>query len=321
MKYCTIDTSGTRFSRIAYGTTYIGTVIDTHTSLRLLERFVELGGTTIDTARVYGQNATGQLSVSEQLIGEFLRSSGMRNQLAIVTKGAHPDIPTKRGRLSRNDLQQDLKQSLDALGCSHIDLYFLHRDDPTIPVEEVVDMVDDVCDPRLVTSVGVSNWSIPRIERARAYAEANGKRPFIASEIQWSLASCTPESYGDTTVVCADNQIVNWHESQQFPLFAFSSQAKGLFSKSIAHGRQALNKKIRNRFLTPENWQRVERAGLLAQQLGTTVASVVLSYITSSSFPSIAIIGSSTIEQLEDSLENCDLVLSEEQRSFLLSGM
>lgn len=319
MRTITIGESSKRFSRIALGTTYFGTTIKRETCFDLLDTFIAHGGTTIDTARVYGQQDYGLPSASEELIGSYLRSRGCRDELAVVTKGAHP-AADGRSRITYGDLSLDVHQSLEALGLDRIDLYFLHRDNPAMAVEEIVDIVDEACPSELIARIGVSNWTVARLEAANAYAKRRNLRQFCASQIQWSLAWATSESMGDPTIVCMDDPSLSWYAAHDVAVFAFSSQAKGMFTKAIEQGEEHLNEKIRRRFLNDENRKRIERVRRLSAENSMAVAPLVVSYITSSPFPSVAIVGCSTPAQLEDTLIASDLRLDQDQRRFLVEG-
>ncbi|MDD4259255.1 MAG: aldo/keto reductase [Sphaerochaetaceae bacterium] len=319
MRYITIGKEEMPYSRLALGSTYFGTEIDESTVYAMIDRFIELGGTTIDTARVYGQDGPGKRSASEEVIGAYLSSTGVREHMAIVTKGAHPDGNWK-SRITLKDVQSDVQQSLEALRCTYVDLYFLHRDDPMMPVDEIVDIVNESCSSDMVKNIGVSNWDVKRIQQANTYAEKHKRRPFVASEIQWSLATCTPRAYGDTTVACMDDISFEWYGHHDFPVFAFSSQAKGLFSKAINQGYEALNEKSRIRFLTNENRLRIERVRQLCDALSLPVTPTILSYITSQRFPTVAIVGCTHPGQLEDSLADPDLVLDNNTLTYLFNG-
>src|ERR1700761_646598 len=119
-------------SSICLGTGGFGTSIKQDDAFHMLDTFVELGGSFIDTAHVYGDwEKDVPRSVSERIIGAWMRDRGVRDQIVLATKGAHwhldkPDVP----RLSRRDIDEDLAGSLEALQTDRIDLYWLHRDDP-----------------------------------------------------------------------------------------------------------------------------------------------------------------------------------------------
>ena len=106
-------------------------------SVELLDAWLELGGTGLDTAREYG--------LSERIVGRWLRERGVGDEMAIVTKGAHQD--NVRRRVTPADIAADLHESLAALGRDSIDVYLLHRDDPAMPVARSSRASTSICRP------------------------------------------------------------------------------------------------------------------------------------------------------------------------------
>lgn len=305
-------------SRIALGCDHFGETTPREVAFQLLDLYITNGGNLLDTAMVYGQQVDEGPSTSEQTIGEWLRSTGLRKKIVIATKGGHPHIGRMHdSRLDWKSLSHDINQSLEQLGTDHVDLWLLHRDDPQIGVDEIVDMLDEFITAGLTYHVGASNWSFERIAEANDYAKQNGRRAFSASEIQWSLAVCTPEQWGDDTLACMNEASYKWYKKQQMPVLCFASQAKGLFSKIIAGKMDTLSERAKQRFLTEENLRRVDRCAKLSQELGVSPAAICLAYITSQNLPSIAIVGSSKVEQLRDSLSLADLELDVQQLAYL----
>ncbi|MFA6690070.1 MAG: aldo/keto reductase [Sphaerochaetaceae bacterium] len=305
-------------SRIALGCDHYGETISQETAFRLLDLYVSNGGNLLDTAMVYGQKVDEGPSTSEPTIGQWLKDTGMRKKVAIATKGGHPHIGRMHdSRLDWKSLSHDINRSLEQLGTDHVDLWFLHRDDPRIGVDEIIDMLDEFVTTGLTFQIGASNWSHERIAEANEYAKRNGRHMFTASEIQWSLAVCTPDQWGDDTIVCMDDTAHAWYRKQQIPVFCYASQAKGLFSKIIAGEADTLSERARTRFLTDENLERVDRCAALSKELGVSPAALCVAYITSQNIPTVAIVGSSKVDQLQDTLSMADLELTQEQIAFL----
>ena len=128
---------------IQLGSAEFGASIGEQESFALLDRYAAAGGTLVDTALVYGRWVPGNQSLSEQVIGHWLASRG-KNKIMVATKGAHPVLNDGSGhmgppRLAPEDITCDLHESLLNLGLERIDLYYLHRDDTTRPVEEIID--------------------------------------------------------------------------------------------------------------------------------------------------------------------------------------
>ncbi len=314
MKYMLLEGNTKKYSKIALGTTYFGTSIDEKSSLKMLDLFADKGGTTIDTALVYGQERDGGESRSQKIVGKWLKSNNMYHEMTIISKGLHPSLETKESRISLENLKRDLDQSFTDLTVSELDLWFFHRDDTTQKVSHIISLLDEISSYFPVTSFGVSNWETQRIEEALAYKGTK----ISASEIQWSLACTSSQLHEDDSLVCMDEKQLTWYKTHNLPLFSFSSQAKGFFCKYLAG--DFMNEKLKKRFMSVENIEKAKRVKHLSEIHQCPVSSIVLSYITSAPFPSVAIIGPSKIEQLTDSLQNSTLTLDESERHFLESG-
>lgn len=316
MRYLHVPTIPVPVSKIALGSSYLGTGIPQKEALKMLDTFAAAEGTAIDTARVYGQLRPKGKSESESLIGQWMHKNKMRDAMVVITKGLFPNLDGS-SRFSYQALMDDIKRSQDELQSDTFDLWFLHRDDPAIPVSEIMDMVAPLVQSGVIRTLGASNWTVSRLEEANAYATRNKLPPFAVSEIQWSLANCTPESWGDVTLVCMDQPSLAWYRQQNMPIFAFSSQAKGFFSQAIEQGIEKLSDKSRSRFSNPENLEKIELVRTLSHTLQLSPAAIVTAYITSETPSSVAIVGCSSVAQLQDSLTGANVLLTPEQLAFL----
>ena len=133
---------------IQLGSAEFGASIPEKDAFELLDRYTAAGGTLVDTALVYGRWIPGGKSLSEQVIGRWLSSRG-REKIMVATKGAHPVLNAGSGhmgppRLAPEDILNDVNESLHNLGLERIDLYYLHRDDPSRPVNEIIDALHNL---------------------------------------------------------------------------------------------------------------------------------------------------------------------------------
>lgn len=314
--------NGHDISKLILGTDYFGTNVSESESFRMMDRFYSLGGNTIDTARLYASWIEGGDGASEKTIGKWINSNNLRNNIFLITKGgAVPKGSDKRARLTYADLRNDLSESLEALKTDSIDLYFLHRDDESIPVSEIMGSLGEFYKSGFVKSIGASNWRSSRIEEANSYAIKNGLPVFAASEIQWSLARSTPDAHGDMSLVCMNDSEYNYYLSTQMPLLAFSSQAKGYFIRGTAEGGiTGNNSKALDRFDNPENRKRLQRVKILMKENGLSAAQVTLGYITSNRLNAAAIIGCKNLSQLDDSMAAAETRLKLTDIDFLIEG-
>ncbi|MFD0674150.1 aldo/keto reductase [Cohnella sp. GCM10027633] len=310
-------------SVIGLGTADFGTALDRERSFGLLDRYIELGGTLIDTAHVYGDWAEGGTGASERTVGSWLRErGGMRDRIVLSTKGAHPPLnEMSRPRLDEEAIRSDLFDSLERLQTDRIDLYWLHRDDPARSVEAIMESLHEHVIAGRIRYVGASNWTPERIEAANRYAAANGLTPFIGSQPHWNLASLNPVLPPDNAAI--DDREQDWYADSGVAVFAYSAQASGFFGGKYDRNRQPSGGRSSialAMYANDTSYDRLERARELAAALGVSSSQVALAYLVSQPFPVYALIGPNKLEHLEDSCQAGDLVLTPRQLAYLKSG-
>ena len=164
-------------SVISLGTGGAGANYDRATAFAMLDAFFEEGGNFVDTAHVYNDWIPGERSRSEKLLGAWMKERRNRSGVLLATKGAHPDLAQMQvGRLSPAEIQADLEESLRFLQVETIDLYWLHRDDPTRPVEEIIDTLEAQVQAGKIRYFGCSNWRLERIQAAQLYSRQAVRR-------------------------------------------------------------------------------------------------------------------------------------------------
>ena len=303
---------------IALGAQPMGSTMPEDVAFACLDVFASWGeqmgmSVCLDTARIYSSWLPGGDGTSEKTIGRWLNRSGRRDRVIISTKGCHPD-EQKRSRLDRDSLRQDLSESLEHLGTDHVELYFLHRDDPNRPVGEIIENLNEWVEAGAVQALGASNWSTRRIAEANRYAASHGLQGFSVSQIQWSLAETTRGQQGDPTLVCMNPEDYAWYRREQFPVMAYTSQAGGFFSKAAS---RVLSPGDKARYVSEENYRRLERVQNLCAQRKTTPAAVSLAAITGDEVPGCAIVGFSSLKRLQEILDNAQLDLSPQEIRWL----
>lgn len=311
MRY--VDFCGRKTAVIALGTMDFGGRIDEARACDYMDAYMDIGGNFIDTARMYGDFAANVWGGSEEVIGRWM-GTRRRDEIVLSTKGAHPKQKGV-GRLGRSDILEDMQRSLDALKCGWVDIYWLHRDDESRPVRDILETLTEICERGYAKYVGVSNWKTERIAEANACAEAHGLVKLYANQPQFSLA---PQYLVEDPTLCQmDENMYAFHLRNMTPCVAFSAQSKGYLAKMALEGEGALNDKVRRRFHTPENVALLERAKALAAESGLSIAALALAWLTSQPFPTFPIAGVSKTAHFETIREAGDAVLSEAQRDFL----
>ena len=142
-------------------------------------------------------------SISEKTIGEWLTARKNRDKIIISTKGGHPRLESMDiSRLSRDEIFDDFEHSLINLNTDYIDIYWLHKDDPNIPPERLIEIMNEILDTGKAKYIAVSNWGYDRIRAANDYAKSNGLKPFIAGQIQYSVGKPNPEFVDKLSKIC-----------------------------------------------------------------------------------------------------------------------
>ncbi len=309
---------GRKSAAFALGTMDFGGKICEGQARDFMDAYVEIGGNNIDTARIYGDFAARIQGGSEQVIGRWMEDRHNRASIILGTKGGHPDPSDMHaGRLSRSELLDDMQRSLDNLRCDCTDIYWLHRDDPSRPVQDILESLTELCERGMTRFVGVSNWDSARILEANACAAAHGLVQLHANQPQFSLARQMVVE--DDTLRQMDEAMYAMHREQNMPCMPFSSQAKGYLSKLASGGEAILPAKAKRRYHFPENIAAFERVQALSHETGFSVSALALAWLTSQPFPCVPIAGVSRVEHFDALREAADLQLTDAQREYLRS--
>ena len=287
----------------------------------LLDAYTELGGNFIDTANVYGKWLPDKINSSEFTIGRWMKERRNRSTTIIATKGGHPDLATMQiSRLSRPEVAADLEESLKALQTDWIDLYWLHRDDETLPVAEILGYLNEFAAEGKIRYFGCSNWKPNRIREALNYAKSHQLKGFVGNQAMWSLASVSPNGLTDPTLVPMDEITFHLHIETGLAAVPYSSQANGYFNKLAAPGT-VLNESLRRTYDNPVNRGRLERIKALCGELSLSTTQIVLGYLLSQPFTTIPVVGCHTVEQLRDSMSAENVVFDESTMRYLRDGL
>lgn len=305
------DASTIHTSRIAIGSTMSMERLSSEEKFRLYDYFLDQGGNCIDTARAYRDG------LSEEMVGTYLHTRGNRNRVVISTKGGHPGKDIQGSWLARENLLSELETSLKTLHTDHVDYYWVHKDDPNYPIEELVDTLNLIVKQGKARLVGASNFTTERFRAAAAYAKQTGQITFAASQIQWSLAATEDkqlEKFGSLTMT---KERYDYYLENQIPVFAFSAQAQGFFQRVAAGGVGSVPTFIAEQYDSPVNAKRLELLQQYAQEHDCSLSAPALGYLIYNKLPCVAIIGASSVEMLAQSLEAVTLHMTAEEADAL----
>ncbi|WP_411345340.1 aldo/keto reductase [Paenibacillus sp. WLX1005] len=271
-----------------------------------LDEFVAAGGTTIDMAYQY----TG----SEEIIGRWMNEQGNRQQLVLLSKCCHPLKGDPTPRVTPDNITHDLLISLERLRTDHIDLYALHRDNADVPVEPIIDTLNEHLQAGRIRALGASNWSWQRIQEANEYAAANGLQGFRFNSPNLSLAVALEARWPGC--VSADDDTVQWHTRTQLPLLSWSAQAGGFFSGAFSPEDRSNEEMVRV-YYSESNWERYRRTVQLAEEHNVTPTQIALYFVLHRPFPTAAIIGPRSSDELAQSLDVLTLNISDDELQWI----
>lgn len=181
----TIGSSDLSVFPLSLGGNVFGWTADRDTSFAVLDGYLAAGGNLVDTADGYSAWVPGNTGGdSERILGQWFQARGNRDDVVLATKvSQHPDFKGLAG----DNILRAADASLERLGSDHIDLYYAHFDDETVPLEETVAALSSLVDAGKVRYIGISNYSPERIEEWFRITEAEGLRRAVALQPHYNL--------------------------------------------------------------------------------------------------------------------------------------
>ena len=326
MRTIELATTGEQVSRIALGAMPMGTIADEESSVALLDRFVADGGTFIDTADCYAwwwaKGTDG--GQSEELLGRWFARTGNRDTVFLSTKGtarirdvarAWPDGATEPDwgyarpnfvGAGRQVLRESLEASLRRLQTDRIDLYYVHVDDRTTPLEETLSTLADFVAEGKVRHIGWSNVRTWRLERIRQLCAANGWPAPVALQQEHSYLHARPGL--DSASVVDGEQLDYLREHPDLMLVAYSPVLKGIYDLPDDE-REA-------HYLWRDNYagdhQRAQLAAVreVAADLGVKPSQVVVAWLLAQTGPRVVpLLGTARVSRYEEAAAALSLEL------------
>ncbi|WP_020389366.1 aldo/keto reductase [Kribbella catacumbae] len=303
MTYGEVPGLGKQVSRLVMGVDNQETL--THAAA-MFDDFVERGGTTFDTAYIYGGGR------GEKLLGQWIKSRGNRDEVVVIGKGAHTP------HCDPESITRQLEESLERLQTDHVDLYLMHRDNEEIPVGEFVDVLDSHYQAGRIKAFGGSNWSTARFDEANAYAETHGKQPFTLLSNHLSLARAYDVPWAGCRHV-SDDESQAWLRERQVALFPWSSQARGFFT-GRAKPEDRSDEELVRCFYSDANFERLSRARDLADKYGVEPTAIALAWLLHQPYPVFPLIGPRQLSETRTSLPGLSVELSGEDVAWLTAA-
>jgi len=267
---------------------------DTEIAPRLLDRYAAAGGRALDVANVYRDGE------SSRAVGRWLaREHG--HAMTLYAKGCHPP-------LCRPDLvDKEVDEARRLLGVDYLDVFILHRDDLAYPVSAWADALMAEVDAGRIGGFGVSNWTVERLRELRADLDARGADHLRAFSNQFSLAQMASPPWPGCLALSKDD--LRAVADLDLTVLAWSSLAIGFFA-----GRDSPH------WDTPANRARRDRAGELADRLGTSATAIALAYVLHQPDYVLPVIGTLSEAHLDEALQAEAIHLDDAQLAWLESG-
>ena len=293
-------------SRIVFG---CDNQSDTNHAFAMFDHFYSKGGNVFDTAYIYNNGK------SDFYLGSWMESRNLRDEVVVLGKGAHtPDcLPEK--------IRPQLEETLSRMSTSYLDIYCLHRDNESLPVEGFIDTLNDLKNEGLIKVFGASNWSLERFKEANEYAEKEGKEGFTILSNNFSLAHMNNPVWPGC-FSCSEDEYVNYLKEKQIAIFPWSSQARGFFLDSqefsgAAHVADPNREEQERVWGSEDNLERRSRCFELASKKSVDPIQMALAFVLNQEFPSFPLIGPRNFFETESSLEATKIELSLEETSWL----
>jgi aryl-alcohol dehydrogenase-like predicted oxidoreductase len=301
----TIGGSDLKTPRLVLGGNVFGWTASGEEAFAILDRFVEAGGTMIDTADVYSAWVPGHKGgESETLLGEWLKRRGRRDDVLIATKVGM--LPGEGGeKLEPARIAAAAEASLKRLG-THIDLYYAHQDDEKTPLGDTLAAFDALVKAGKVRAIGASNYSAARLGEALDISEREGLARYEVLQPEYNLM-VRDKFEGDRQQLCLDRKI------GALPYFGLASgfltgkyRSEADKAKSIRGGRM-------DGYMTDRGFAVLAALDEVASEAGATPAQVALAWLAAQPGVTAPIASATSRTQLDELLGVLTLELSGEQ--------
>ena len=310
MRYKKLGTSGLEISEVALGMMSFGeSATGAHTwtlsldeSRELIRLALESGITTFDTANIYSGGS------SEEVTGTILKELAQRESVQIATKAYNPmrQGPNTLG-LSRAALFTEIDASLRRLQTDYVDLYQIHAFDPTTPMEETMEALNDIVRSGKARYIGASNLSAWQFSEIQNIAERHGWAKFISAQSQYNLLAREIE-----------RELVPYVQHAGVGVIPWSPQARGRLTRPW--GSAATNREQNDIFgstlyssTEESNAAIVSAVSTVAEDRGVSMAQIALAWVSNKSYVSAPIVGATKPRHIEDAIAAVEIALTDDE--------
>jgi aryl-alcohol dehydrogenase-like predicted oxidoreductase len=317
MHYIKLGTTGMDVSPIAIGAMTYGDPhrghpvwsLDEETSRPLIQHALEAGINFFDTANMYSYGS------SEEILGRALKDFANRDDVVIATKLRHPMRPGPNGKgLSRKAVMTEVDHSLRRLGTDYIDLYQIHRNDHTTPLEETLEALHDLVKAGKVRYLGASSMHAWEFAKALHLQKQYGWARFVSMQDHYNLLAREEER--EMIPLCLDEGV---------GAIIWSPLARGRLARAWDDARSTARAETDGAFAdllyTPAeetaNRAIIDAVGKIAAERGVTRAQIALAWLHGKPVVTAPLVGANTTAQIDDAVASLDIELTDEELAAL----
>ena len=309
-----LGNTGVEVSAFCLGAMYFGTSTDEETSFRLLDQYVEAGGSFLDTANIYSHWVPGFVGgESETLLGAWMRERKNRARMFIATKVGFAYPGVERGLRARQ-IETECEKSLKRLGIDTVDLYYAHVDDRPPRPPPIgggvggVEAFDRLVRAGKVRFIGASNFLAWRLEMARWVSQTHGWAGYCCIQQRYSYIRPKPGA-SFAPQIAADDDLLDYCRTRGITMLAYSPLLTGAYTRA--------DRAFSEQYLGPDTDARLATLKAVAGEVGATANQVVLAWMVQSDPCVIPLVAASTVEQMRENLGALEITLSADQMARL----
>ncbi|MDJ0727450.1 MAG: aldo/keto reductase [Prochloraceae cyanobacterium] len=304
MKKIQLSQTGVEVSCLALGTLRFGTRNTYDEAARLMDMYVEAGGNFIDTANAYDRWCSqGKGGESEVTIGRWLRERGLRDRLFIATKVGFGYQDVADG-LAAATIISECENSLRKLGTDRIDLFYAHKDDPNIPLEETLSAFNKLIADGKIRFFGASNYLPWRLADADAIAARKGWQSFACVEQRGTYLRPNPgANFSPQQII--DRNLMTYCDARGKTILPYTPLLRGAYIRS--------DRPIPSPYRGPDTDLRLAVLHEVTRELGANANQVVLAWMMYRQPPFLPVFSARNPKQMQENLGALDITLSAEQ--------
>ncbi|GGZ14677.1 NADP-dependent aryl-alcohol dehydrogenase [Echinicola pacifica] len=295
---------------IVFGCNVFGWTLDENESFRMLDELVGMGLNTLDTADVYSSWVPGNKGgESETIIGKWLKQSGNRDKVNIITK-VGSDMGQGHKDIGRKYIAEAVEASLRRLQIDHIDLYLTHWDDERTPVEETLGAYAELIKAGKVGAIGASNLSPERLQESLDASKKEGLPKYEVFQPEYNLLEREGYESGLAEICTKENLGVISYFSLASGFLTGKYRTKDDFDKSVRGGGM-------NKYLDERGLKILKSLDELAAKHSVSQAAIALGWLINSDLVTAPIASATKSSHLKAFREAISLRLETEDVELL----